>query len=408
MPHVINEARRCLNCKRPLCREGCPISTPIPDMIQTLLAGNIDEAGNMLFKNNPLSLVCSLVCNHEAQCEGHCILNRKGQPVHVSSIENYISSHYLDKMRSTPAKSNGTRVAIVGGGPAGITIAVILSSKGYGVTIFEDKEKIGGVLRYGIPEFRLPRTILDRYHQELVAMGVQIRPNITIGNALSIDDLFRDGYQAVFIGTGVWKPHTLGIKGESLGNVHYAIDYLCNPDVYNLGQRVNVIGVGNAAMDAARTAIRKGVSQVTAFARRDKAAANETEQEYAAIEGVRFEYFKAPVELTEEGCIFQETKWDEDGKLVRIPGTEKLYPADSTIIAISQGPRTVIVNSSGGGGIDLNERGLVIVDELGHTTREGVFASGDVVSGAKTVVETVNYSKQVAEAMDQYLQSLSS
>lgn len=402
--HVANEARRCLNCKKPRCREGCPISTPIPDMIQLFLNGHINEAGEMLFRNNPLSVVCSLVCNHEAQCEGHCVLGKKGQPVHISSIENYISSHYFDMLRPQPAPSNGMRAAIIGSGPAGITIAVMLAQRGYGVTVFEGKEKIGGVLRYGIPNFRLPKAILDHYKEVLAAMGVKIRPNTNIGSAIGVDDLFRDGYKAVFIGTGVWKPNTLGIKGESLGNVHYAIDYLCNPDVYDLGQRVNVIGVGNAAMDAARTALRQGAVQVTAFARSEHVSASPLEREYAQIDGVQFEYCKAPVELTEEGCIFQDTVRREDGTLERIPGTEKLYPADSTIISVSQGPRNVIVSSTGG--IDVNARGLVVTDADGRTTREGIFASGDVVKGAKTVVEAVRYSKQVADAMDAYMQGL--
>lgn len=402
--HVVNEARRCLNCKKPRCREGCPISTPIPDMIQLFLNGHINEAGEMLFRNNPLSVVCSLVCNHEAQCEGHCVLGKKGQPVHISSIENYISSHYFDMLRPQPAPSNGMRAAIIGSGPAGITIAVMLAQRGYGVTVFEGKEKIGEVLRYGIPNFRLPKTILDHYKEVLAAMGVKIRPNTNIGSAIGVDDLFRDGYKAVFIGTGVWKPNTLGIKGESLGNVHYAIDYLCNPDVYDLGQRVNVIGVGNAAMDAARTALRQGAVQVTAFARSEHVSASPLEREYAQIDGVQFEYCKAPVELTEEGCIFQDTVRREDGTLERIPGTEKLYPADSTIISVSQGPRNVIVSSTGG--IDVNARGLVVTDADGRTTREGIFASGDVVKGAKTVVEAVRYSKQVADAMDAYMQGL--
>ena len=403
--HVVNEARRCLNCKKPQCREGCPINTPIPDMIQAFLGGRIDEAGEMLFRNNPLSLVCSLVCNHEAQCEGHCVLGRKGQPVHISSIEHYVSSNYFDKLRSCPAQPNGMRAAIIGSGPAGITIAILLAQRGYGVTIFEGKDKIGGVLRYGIPDFRLPKTILDRYKEELAAMGVKIRPNTTIGSTISVDDLFRDGYKAVFIGTGVWKPNALGIKGESLGNVHYAIDYLCNPDVYDLGRRVNIIGAGNAAMDAARTALRKGAEEVTVFARSDRMAASPVELEYAKIDGVRFENFKAPVELAEEGGIFHDMIRTADGKLEPVPGTEKLYPADSTIISISQGPRNVIVTSTGG--IDVDGRGLVVTDAAGRTTREGIFASGDVVKGAKTVVEAVRYSKEVADAMDRYMRGIS-
>ena len=265
--HVINEAKRCLNCKKPMCRTGCPINTPIPDMIHAFITGGINDAGQMLFQNNPLSLVCSLVCNHENQCEGHCVLNRKGSGIHVSSIENYISDNYLDKLKPALSPRKNIRCAIIGSGPAGITIAIILATRGYDVTIFESRDQIGGVLRYGIPEFRLPKTILDRYKKLMTAMGIRIRPNTSIGAAIGVDDLFRDEYRSIFIGTGVWKPNTLGVKGESLGNVHYAIDYLSNPDAYSLGETVNVIGAGNAAMDVARTALRKGAQNVTVFSR---------------------------------------------------------------------------------------------------------------------------------------------
>ena len=250
--HVVNEARRCLNCKVPQCRKGCPINTPIPDMIQLFLQNQLEAAGEMLFLNNPLSIVCSLVCDHEKQCEGHCVLGRKGMPVHISSIENYISDAYLDRLSPVLPASSGKRAAIIGSGPAGITIAVLLAQKGHDVTIFESRERIGGVLRYGIPAFRLPKTILDRYKTQLLKMGIHIRPNTSIGGALTVDDLQRDGYQAIFIGTGVWRPKKLGIPGESLGHVHFAIDYLVDPDVYDLGEHLAVIGAGNSAMDVAR------------------------------------------------------------------------------------------------------------------------------------------------------------
>ena len=399
--HVINEARRCLNCKKPMCRTGCPINTPIPDMIHAFITGGINDAGHMLFENNPLSLVCSLVCNHENQCEGHCVLARKGAGIHISSIENYISDNYFDKLKPVLAPRKNIRCAIIGSGPAGITIAIILATRGYDVTIFESRDQIGGVLRYGIPEFRLPKTILDRYKKLMTSMGIRIRPNTSIGAAIGVDDLFRDEYRSIFIGTGVWKPNTLGIKGESLGNVHYAINYLSNPDSYTLGNSLNVIGAGNAAMDVARTALRKGVRQVTVFSRADTVAASQHEMEYALMDGVSFEYCKAPVEITDEGVIFSDVSCGEDGSFQEIPGTEKLYPADSTIISISQGPRDRIVSTTYG--IEVNERGLIITDANGHTTRRGVFASGDVVKGAKTVVEAVRCSKQVADAMDTFM-----
>ena len=187
--HVIDEANRCLNCKKPMCQQGCPIHTPIPKMIEAFKEGDLNRAGDMIFANNPMSLVCSLVCNHENQCEGHCILGRKGQPVHISSIENYISDTIFDKMKIECQPKNGKKVAVIGAGPAGITIAILLTKKGYSVTIFDSKDKIGGVLQYGIPAFRLPKTILDRYKKKLLEIGVKIRPNTAIGTALEIKDL---------------------------------------------------------------------------------------------------------------------------------------------------------------------------------------------------------------------------
>ena len=279
--HVVNEAKRCLQCKVPRCRTGCPIHTPIPDMIRLFRENRLEEAGEMLFENNPLSVICSLVCDHEKQCEGHCVLGNKGAPVHISSIENYISDAYLERMELSPAPRLGQRVGIIGSGPAGITIAVLLAQRGYDVTLFESREKIGGVLRYGIPDFRLPKALLDRYKEQLVRLGIKIRPNTAIGQSLTVDDLERDGYEAIFIGTGVWRPKKMGIQGESLGHVHFAIDYLVDPDVYDLGDRLAVIGAGNSAMDVARTALRKGVRHVSVLCRRNQAAASAREVDYA-------------------------------------------------------------------------------------------------------------------------------
>lgn len=401
--HVLDEANRCLNCKKPQCQQGCPIHTPIPQVIQMMLNGNLDEAGRTLFENNPLTTVCSLVCNHENQCEGHCVLGRKGAPVHFSTIENYISSTYSSKMVKGPAPSNGIRVAIIGSGPAGLTIAVILARKGYQVTIFEGKEKIGGVLRYGIPEFRLPKSILDDFeYRHLILKDIKVRPNTDIGGVITMDDLLRDGYKAIFVGTGVWRPNALHIKGETLGHVHFGINYLNSPDSYHLGEHVIVIGAGNAAMDVARTALRHGVHLLQCFSRTAEVAASKHEYEYARLEGVDFLYCKAPVEITDEGVIFADVKELENGDVEMIPGTEKLYPADSVIISISQGPRNRLVNTTKG--LEANGRGLLVVDEEGHTTRPEIFASGDVVKGARTVVEAVAYSKKVAEAMDRYMQ----
>ena len=401
--HILEEAQRCLNCKVPQCQKGCPIHTPIPKVIRMMLDGKLDEAGWTLFENNPLTTVCSLVCNHENQCEGHCVLGRKGAPVHFSSIENYISTTYSNKMTKGPATPNGMRAAIIGSGPAGLTIAVILARKGYQVTIFEGKDKIGGVLRYGIPDFRLPKSVLDDFeYHHLVLKDIKVRPNTVIGSAITIEDLFRDGYKAIFVGTGVWQPNALHIKGETLGNVHFAINYLNNPDSYRLGEKLIVIGAGNAAMDVCRTAIRKGVRRVQCFSITKKVAASKHEFDYAALEGVEFLYNKRPVEIVDEGVWFEDVEEGEDGTLTPVPDSRTLYPADSTIISISQGPKSRLVNTTEG--LKANERGLLVADEYGRTTRPGIFASGDVTSGARTVVEAVEHSKHVAEAMDAYMQ----
>jgi glutamate synthase (NADPH/NADH) small chain len=405
--HIVEEAKRCLQCKNPKCKEGCPIATDIPEMIKMLLDSQISEAGEMLFYNNPLSVVCSLVCPHEKQCEGHCILAKKGNPVHISDIEHYISDYSLDLLPLKPSDEATGNIGIIGSGPAGITIAFILALKGYSITIFEAHDKIGGVLRYGIPEFRLPKEILDRLKNKLVEMGVVIRPNTIVGLGITVDDLFRDGFDALFIGTGVWNPKKIDIKGESLGHVHYAIDYLKNPEVYDIGERLTVIGAGNVAMDVARTALRKGVKTVTILSRRGEKEmpARSYEVEYAKIDGVKFEYYKVPIEITKEGVIYRQFKMNEDSsKYEEVEGSEALFPGDSVIIAISQGPKANIVSSSKG--IAIDQYGLVITDEDGRTTREGVFASGDVVTGAKTVVEAAKYSKDVAERMHRYVQGL--
>ena len=401
--HVVNEARRCLNCKVPQCRKGCPINTPIPDMIRMFLEHRTEEAGQMLFENNPLSVICSLVCDHEKQCEGHCVLGRKGAPVHISSIENYISDAHLDRLQLEREPARGKRVAIIGSGPAGITIAVLLAQKGYDVTLFESRDKIGGVLRYGIPEFRLPKSILDRYQAQLVKLGIKIRPNTVIGGALTVDDLERDGYKAIFIGTGVWRPKKLGIPGESLGHVHFAIDYLVNPDVYDLGQDLVVIGAGNSAMDVARTAVRKGVRHVHIFCRRNQAAASSREVDYAVADGVEIHYGARPVEITDEGVVYRQASFNEENEVTDL-SDPKFFPASSVVIAVSQGPKDKIVNTTSG--LAVTDRGLLSVDEEGRTSRPGIFGSGDVVSGARTVVEAVRHSKDVARAMDEYLQTV--
>lgn len=409
MKELVIEADRCYICKNPKCKLNCPIGTPIPEIITLFKEGQIAKAGEMLFKNNPLSLVCSIVCPHEDQCKGNCIRGIKGEPVSFCSIERHISKYYLENVKLEKEKELDDRIAIIGGGPAGITIAFILAQKGYKITIFDSHDKIGGVMRYGIPEFRLPKSILDHYEERLIELGVKIRPNTLIGPVLTLDKLFYDGYKAVFIGTGVWNPKTLNIKGESLGNVHYAIDYLKSPEVYNLGEKVCVIGAGDVAMDSARTAIRNGAKEVYILYRKgiENVPATKAELEGAVKDGVKFEFFKSPIELTEEGVKYIATKNEvsEDGTVitVNIDGEEGLFECDSIIISVSQSPRNNIVSNTKG--LETNKWGLLLADEFGHTTRDGVFASGDVVTGAKTVVEATAHAKIVAEEIEKYINS---
>ena len=401
--HVINEARRCLQCKKPLCRiKGCPIQTNIPEMIRLFLDGKAQEAGQMLFDNNPLSIVCSLVCDHENQCEGNCIQGKKkdGAAVQIPNIEHYISESYFERAVIDCASDTGKSVAIIGSGPAGITIAIKLAAKGHRITIFERMDKIGGMMRYAIPDFRLPPKIIDRYQTKLREIGIHFRPNTAIGGALHLDDLFEDGYDAVFIGTGVWRPRRTGCKGESLGNVHYAIDYLRNPEVYDLGDNVAIIGAGNSAIDVARTVKRMGSDNVTLYARRQHLAASQRELDYAKVDGIEIQQGMAIKEFTPEGPILVPRIYDEEGNLVR-EEEPVLRPADSTIIAISQGPKDKIVSTTHD--LKVSEKGLIVVDQGGRTTREGVFAGGDVVAGSKNVVLAVKYSKEVAETMHEYL-----
>jgi glutamate synthase (NADPH) small chain len=407
--HIIDEAKRCLQCKKPKCKAACPVQTPVNEVVALLLAGGIEKAGEMLFQNNPLSVICSYICPQEDFCEGNCVLGNKGNPIQVSSIEEYISDYYLnhadDRVEIDPFK----KIAIIGSGPAGITVAFILASKGFDVTIFESSDKIGGVLRFGIPDYRLPKVLIESLHDLLIKKGVRIRPNTLIGPVITIDDLFRDGYKAIFIGTGVWSPKPLRIKGETLGHVHFAINYLKNPEVYRLGKRVCVIGAGNVAMDVARTAVRKGAREVSVLYRRgeDSMTATRHEIEYAKIEGVRFEFFKSPLEIVDQGVRYIATREivTEDGAKVveNVEGSEDIFEADSVMVAVSQSPQSNIVSNTKG--IEVNKYGLVITDECGRTTRGGVFASGDVVTGAKTVVEAVHFSKKTAAAIEEYFEA---
>lgn len=398
----IDEANRCLLCKNARCQAACPINTDIPKIISLYKEGKKEEAQKELFENNPFSSVCSLVCDWDTQCKGNCIKGIKGAPVEFYKIEQELSLEYLKNLKLEKPESNGKRIAIVGGGPAGMTVALILGQRGYQITLFDENPRVGGVLRYGIPDFRLDKAIVDRYEEILKDLGVIIRPNTLIGTVITLDQLLNDGYDAIFIGTGVGRPKELDIKGETLGHVHYAIDFLRSPETYDFKEKVVVIGAGNVAMDAARTLKRQG-KDVTVYYRKtfENMSANKSEIEEALEEGVKFEVFKAPVEFVDEGVIFSDTEnyTDENGRIQTriVENSEKLVKCDGVIIAVSQTTKKNLVSSSD---IEINKWGLLVTDSKGETSMNNVFGSGDVVSGARTVVETIANAKRIALNMD--------
>ena len=407
MSSIKQEATRCLKCKKAQCSAHCPVATDVPRVMNLFLNGEIKKAGETLFLNNPLSAVTSVICPHERNCCGHCVLGNKGAPVEFYRVEEYVSRFYLETMEIPEIKKNGIKVAVAGAGPAGITMSILLLLKGYDVTLFEAQDNVGGVLRYGIPPFRLPREILDDYKDIMLRMGIHFRPNTRIGTNIMIDDLFPDGYKAVFVSTGTGRPNKLGLLGETLGHVHFAVDYLKSPEAFNLGRSVAIVGAGNVAIDAARTAIRQGCSHVKIlhFKGAEDMTANHDEVEMAEIDGVEFVHYAQAVRILEDSvrCARVNRIENEDGSVT----FEEDYSdtcdvaADSVIIAIGQGPGADIRTT----GLKLTQRGLFEVNEFGETDMPGVFAAGDIVSGPKTVVEAVAFTKKVFERMEEYLNS---
>lgn len=400
--HVVEEANRCLGCKRAMCQiKGCPVHTPIPEVINLFKERKMDEAGTLLFENNPMSAVCSLICNHSNQCEGNCIQGRKGNPVHFSSIESYISRTYLDRYTPKRAEPNGKSVAVIGSGPAGITVAIKMAEAGCDVTVFEQKAEVGGVLRYGIPEFRLSKELVSRYRDIMVSLGVRLRPSTTIGGALNIDDLFRDGYDSVFVGTGTWRARKLDIRGQGRGNVFFGIDYLVDPDSVDLGRDVAIIGVGNVAMDVARTALRHGAHRVTLYSNTNNVTASSEEVEYAELEGCEIVRGKDVIAIEKEGPVFRTAIFDEDGNVTGYEDELDHVSCDTVVIAVSQLPKNKLVLTTDG--LATNDRGLLEVDEKNMCTVPGVFAAGDVATGPRTVVHAVAGAKVAIEGMKEYM-----
>ena len=407
MATIKQEAERCLKCKNARCSANCPVSTAVPQVMELFLSGEIKKAGEVLFYNNPLSAVTSVICPHERNCTGHCVLGIKGEPVKFFSVEEYLSRFYLETMEIPPIEKNGIKVAVAGAGPAGITMSMLLLLHGYDVTLFEAEDGIGGVLRYGIPPFRLPRDLLDMYLDIMLRMGLRFRPNTRIGTNIMIEDLFPDGYKAVFVSVGTGRPNKLGLIGETLGHVHFAVDYLKSPEAFKLGSRVAIVGAGNVAIDAARTAIRRCHSHVNIlhFMGEEDMTANRDEVEMAEIEGVEFTHYAQAVRILENAvrCVRVKRVEGADGTVRFEEDYDDVFdvPADSVIIAIGQGPGADMKAA----GITRTQRGLLKVNEWGETDTPGVFAAGDIVSGPRTVVEAVAFTKKAFAKMEEYLKN---
>ena len=405
MSSIKQEASRCLKCKKAQCSAHCPVSTDVPKVMELFLNGEIRQAGELLFLNNPLSAVTSVICPHERNCTGHCVLGRKGEPVQFYRVEEYISRFFLETTEIPKIEKNGIKIAVAGSGPAGITMSLLLLLRGYDVTMFEAQDNIGGVLRYGIPPFRLSRELLDRYKDIMLRMGLHLRPNTRIGSNILIEDLFPDGYKAVFVSTGTGRPRKLGLIGETLGHVHFAVDYLKTPDAFKLGNRVAIVGAGNVAIDAARTAIRRSHSHVTIlhYMGENDMTANSDEIEMAQIDGVEFIHYAQTIRILENAvrCVQVNRVENEDGSVSFEEDYSHVFdvPADSVIIAIGQGPGADMKAA----GVKLTQRGLLDVNEWGETNTPGVFAAGDIVSGPRTVVDAVAFTKKVFRRMEEYL-----
>jgi glutamate synthase (NADPH/NADH) small chain len=381
----------------------------VPQVITLLQEGKIKEAGRILFENNPLSAVCAAICPHERNCAGHCVLGIKSEPVNFFKIEKYISELFLDCYVPENITKNSYSVAVIGAGPAGIVMSIILSLRGFSVTLIETRDQIGGVLRFGIPDFRLNKSLLDRYAEILRKLDVKFKPNTFVGSNITIHDMFLDGYDAVCIAVGTSRPNRFGLLGETLGNVHYATDFLKSPGAYDLGRRVAVVGAGNVALDAARVAIRAGADEAVIINNRRECdmTGNKKEIEMAVADGVRFIHLKQSVRLFNDGVMLADVLATEaeDGTVHYeddFAHTEKLS-ADTVIIAIGQGPQAAVLADTRN--IKRSERGLFESDEFGRTEQPGVYVAGDIVTGPRTVAEAVAFTKSVAKDIEEYCAS---
>ncbi len=425
---AVEEAQRCLNCKNMPCVSGCPVGVRIPEFISKIAEGEFEEAYAVIRSTNGLPAVCGRVCPQERQCESKCVRGIKGEPVGIGRLERFAADTHMKNGESSVEKpvSNGHKAAIVGGGPAGLTCAGDLARMGYEVTIFEAFHVAGGVLMYGIPEFRLPKDIVQKEVQTLRDLGVNIMTNMVIGKVLSIDELMEQGYEAIFVGSGAGLPRFMGIEGEALVGVCSANEYLTRINLMKgyrqeydtpvlRSKSVAVVGGGNVAMDAARSALRMGADHVYIVYRRseDEMPARREEVHHAKEEGVEFLTLNNPVKILgdENGraCAMVCQKMelgepDESGRRSPVPveGSEYELPVDTVIMSIGTSPNPLIRTTTKG--LEANRRGCLIVDEDMMTTKEGVYAGGDVVTGAATVILAMGAGKAAAKAMDAYMQ----
>ncbi len=434
---AIDEALRCLNCKKPLCVTGCPVNIHIPEFIEKIKTGDFEGAYQIIHKTSSLPAVCGRVCPQEHQCEAKCVRGIKGEPVGIGRLERFVADWHNAHSDTPPetAEPNGHKVAVVGSGPSSLTCAGDLAKKGYKVTVFEALHTPGGVLVYGIPEFRLPKSIVKKEVDNLREMGVDFETNIIIGKTLTVDELIGDGYEAVFIGTGAGLPNFMGIPGESYKGVYSANEFLTRSNLMKAykdspvtpimkGGNVAVVGGGNVAMDAARTALRLGAENVYVVYRRSKEElpARKEEVEHAIEEGVDFRLLNNPVEIlgynnpddkrdpkngfvTGIRCVKMELGApDEKGRRrpVAVEGSEFTLDVDTVIISIGTSPNPLIKSTTEG--LDVNQRGGIIVEEsTGATTKEGVYAGGDAVTGAATVISAMGAGKVAAQSIDNYI-----
>ena len=420
---AVNEARRCLQCAKPMCRTGCPIENDIPAFIKALAQGNVGEASRIISDRSNLPAICGRVCPHEQQCEASCILSKTGKGIRIGELERFIADLsnelVLDSMK---IEKRSGKIAIIGSGPAGITVAGDLAKLGFSVTIFESQMEPGGVLMYGIPDFRLPKDIVRRETAKLGRLGVEIRTQTMVGKDITVDGMFEEGYDAVFMGTGTALPSTLDLEGKDLPGIITATYFLSSVALaadghlpeeeipVRAGERVIVIGAGNVAMDAARTALRQGAERVVVVYRRtvDEMTALRSEYDHAFAEGVQFSWLTAPVSYLGNGRVqalkIQKMKMVE-GKLVVTNEMDEIV-ADKIILAVGQRPASRIVTSTQG--IEVDEMGYVITRErpFGMTTRAGVFACGDVVHGPATVVLAMKEAKKVASGIASYVEAI--